>query len=67
MKLLGARFQSVAWRRNRRGAAVLVILVLLAVMSAVAIANTQTLHALKRELQLLDQRQRQRLHAGPGH
>jgi Na+-transporting NADH:ubiquinone oxidoreductase subunit NqrC len=45
---------------------VLVILVLLAAMSIIVIANTHTLHALKQELQLLDQRQNQRLNAGPG-
>jgi len=51
---------------KRRGSAVLVILVLLAAMSIIVIANTHTLHALKQELQLLDQRQNQRLNAGPG-
>jgi len=66
MKTLGAQIHSVAWRKNRRGAAVLVILVLLAAMSAIVIANTHTLHALKQELKLLDERQNQRLHAGPG-
>jgi hypothetical protein len=46
---------------------VLVILALLAAMSAIVIANTHSLHALKQELQLLDQRQKQRLNAGSGH
>jgi type II secretory pathway component PulK len=66
MKTLEALPHTKARQRQGRGAAVLVILVLLAVMSAIAIANTHTLHALKQELQLLDQRQKQRLHAGPG-
>jgi len=43
---------------------VLFILVLLAVMSAVIITNTHTLHTLKQELKLLDERQKQRFHAG---
>lgn len=51
---------------NRRGSAVLVILALLAAMSAIVIANTHALHALKQELLLLDQRHKQRLNAGPG-
>lgn len=67
MKLPEAHFRSVAARHKRRGSAILVVLVLLAVMSAIVIANTHTLHALKRELQLLDQRQNQRLHATTGH
>ncbi|HEU0011014.1 MAG TPA: hypothetical protein VFT34_14445 [Verrucomicrobiae bacterium] len=66
MKLPEARFHSVSRRQNRRGCAVLVILALLAAMSAIVIANTYSLHALKQELQLLDQRQKQRLNAGPG-
>ena len=67
MKRPGAQFHSVSWRQHRRGCAVLVILALLAAMSAIVIANTHSLHALKQELQLLDQRQKQRLNAGLGH
>ncbi len=66
MKLLGARSYFVMWRQSRCGSAVLVILTLLAAMSAIVIANTHSLHTLKQELQLLDQRQKQRLNAAPG-
>ena len=52
--------------QSRRGSAVLVILALLAAMSAIVIANTHALHALKQELLLLDQRQKQRLNAESG-
>ena len=66
MKIPGIPSHCVAWRLDRRGSAVLVILVLLAAMSIIVIANTHMLHSLKKELQLLDQRQTQRLRAGPG-
>ena len=65
MKLPGTRFHSVASRQFRHGSAVLVILVLLAVMSAILITNAHTLHTLKQELKLLDERQQQRLRAAP--
>lgn len=67
MKTLGPRYHFIQWRPDRQGSAVLVILVLLAAMSAIVIANTHTLHLLKQELRLLDARQKQRLSAGSGH
>ena len=67
MKTPGPRYHSIEWRQGRQGSAVLVILVLLAAMSAIVIANTHTLHLLKQELRLLDARQKQRLSAGSGH
>ena len=63
MKTLETRFHPIVWGQQRRGSAVLIIFVLLAAMSAIVIANTHTLHLLKQELRLLDERQNQRLHA----
>jgi len=67
MRPLETRFHPVARRKHRRGSAVLVIFVLLAAISAIVIANTHTLHLLKQELRLLDERQKQRLQAGSPH
>ena len=67
MRIPQVTFHCVARRRGHRGSAVLVVLVLLAVMSAMIIANTHTLHALKEELKLLNERQIQRLRTGAQH
>jgi len=63
----GVKFHPVVRRHGHRGSAVFVVLVLLAAMTILVIANTHTLHALKEELRLLEQRQNQRLRAGAGH
>ena len=64
MKTLETRFHPALRRQHRHGSAVLVIFVLLAAVSLLVIANTHTLHLLKQELRLLDERQKQRLHSG---
>ncbi|MGA3179941.1 MAG: hypothetical protein ABSF38_06325 [Verrucomicrobiota bacterium] len=48
-------------RQSRDGSAVMIILVLLAIMVALAAANTVTLNALRRRVKIIDQRQIQRL------
>jgi Tfp pilus assembly protein PilX len=50
-------------QRRQRGSAVVVYLVLLAIMVILAAANSNTLLFLRRELNLLDQRQIKRLNA----
>jgi type II secretory pathway component PulK len=45
---------------RQRGSAVLVVMVLLAVVAAIVVANTRTLHHLKGELRLIDQEQQKK-------
>lgn len=46
--------------RDERGTAVLIILVFLACMAAILAFNASTLHVLKEELKLIDQRQQRK-------
>jgi len=46
---------------RHRGSAVLVVLVLVMIMGTLSIANTRVLSHLRRELQLIDQKQQERL------
>jgi type II secretory pathway component PulK len=50
---------------RRRGSAVLVVLVLLALMMVFISANSFTLHSLKRDLHRLEQKQLRRYRAAP--
>jgi type II secretory pathway component PulK len=49
---------------SRRGSAVLIILVLLAVMALLIAANSHTLHLLKQELKQIDKGQQKKYGAG---
>ena len=46
--------------RNERGSAILVVLMLMFVIAAIIVANTQTLRHLKEEIRFVDQKQQQR-------
>jgi hypothetical protein len=52
-------------QRNRRGSAVLIVLVLVALMEALLLANTRTLDHLGRELRHLEAKQQKRLGQPP--
>lgn len=54
-------------RSRSRASAILVVLVLLASMVIMLHANTQTLNVLRKELKLLDQKQREQHEQGKGH
>jgi type II secretory pathway component PulK len=55
-------------RRSRtRGSAVLVVMILLAVLAVFVAVNTQTLHQLKAELKLIEQKQQARYGQGQHH
>jgi hypothetical protein len=51
--------------RRQRGLATLVVLVLISVMSILLVNNSRTTHYLKRELDLLDQRQMKKFQGQP--
>jgi len=53
-------------RQATRGSAVLVVMVLLACIATIVVANTQTLFLLKQELKHIDQKQQQRYGQGAG-
>jgi Tfp pilus assembly protein PilX len=55
----------VSRRGCQRGSVVLVLLILLVIMTLLAAANSSALYQLRRELNLLDQRQVVRLNAAP--
>ena len=52
---------------GQRGSAVLVVLVLLAMVAAIVVANARTLHHLKAELRLIDQEQEKKYEPGARH
>ena len=62
-------FQSHAPRYDskQRGSSVLIVLALLAVMAILIVANTNTLHWLKQEIQLIDEEQQQKYGQGVRH
>jgi hypothetical protein len=45
--------------RSERGSVVILMLALIGLMSAVAIANTRSLHRLRRQIDAIDERQKQ--------
>jgi hypothetical protein len=51
--------------RDQGGAALLVVLVLLASMAVLVVTNTRVLASLDRDLKLIEQKQLRRLQAGP--
>lgn len=61
------RLRNPSSQHRSRASAVLVVLVLLASMAIMLYANTQTLNVLRKELKVLDQKQRQQHEQGKGH
>src|ERR1051325_5111490 len=53
--------------RPQRGSAVFIVLALLAIVAAIVVANTRTLHHLKAELRLIDQEQQKKYEPGARH
>lgn len=54
-------------RKRRDGSAVLVVIVLLACIASIVIANSQTLHLLKEELKQIDRQQMKQHGQSSGH
>jgi len=60
MKLSRTIENPTAGRRGEQGSATLVVFILLTLLVAMVIGNTRTLHHLKTELRLVEQKQLQR-------
>jgi Tfp pilus assembly protein PilX len=52
---------------REQGAAILVVMALLFVLTLLVLANTETLRHLQQELRLIDQQQQQKYEPRPGH
>jgi len=52
--------------RSKRASALLIVLVLLSVMSVLVVSNSVRLGQLKRELQLIEEKQKQKFHEPVG-